>query len=65
MAEISANSSSRLSSQSEDAMFDGARYLSSLRDSREVYFQKGCWTSFRKEWGTAHLLNYCLMGMTS
>src|SRR5579864_3400504 len=37
MSEISANNTSRLPSQSEDAMFDGARYLATLRDAREVY----------------------------
>src|SRR5258708_11322585 len=37
MADISANSAPQESGKSPDAMLDGARYLASLRDAREVY----------------------------
>jgi 4-hydroxyphenylacetate 3-monooxygenase len=37
MAETPASTNSRQAGASTDAMLDGARYLASLRDSREVY----------------------------
>src|SRR5260370_10508030 len=37
MADISANSAPQESGHTKDAMLDGARYLASLRDAREVY----------------------------